>query len=161
MTQNNLGNALRSLGERESGTVRLEEAVAAFRDALREHTRDRAPRDWAMTQNNLGNALRSLGERESGTARLEEAAAAYRHALREFTRDGDPLRWAKSYGGLSVALIRIAERKKDAALAAQAVKQLNDAHETCRTGGHAPAAAYLENKLSEARAVLNRLRKAS
>ena len=31
MTQNNLGTALRALGERESGTARLEEAVAAYR----------------------------------------------------------------------------------------------------------------------------------
>jgi tetratricopeptide (TPR) repeat protein len=31
-TQNNLGNALRSLGERESGTARLEEAVAALKN---------------------------------------------------------------------------------------------------------------------------------
>ncbi len=40
-TQNNLGNALRTLGERESGTARLEEAVAAFRAALEEWTRER------------------------------------------------------------------------------------------------------------------------
>ena len=73
MTQNNLGNALRTLGERESGTARLEEAVAAYRAALEEWTRERVPLDWATTQNNLGNALRTLGERESGTARLEEA----------------------------------------------------------------------------------------
>ena len=33
-TQNNLGIALRTLGERESGTARLEEAVAAYREAL-------------------------------------------------------------------------------------------------------------------------------
>ena len=57
MTQNNLGNALRTLGERESGTARLEEAVAAYRAALEERTRERVPLDWAMTQNNLGNAL--------------------------------------------------------------------------------------------------------
>ena len=31
MTQNNLGNALQRLGARESGTARLEEAVAAYR----------------------------------------------------------------------------------------------------------------------------------
>ena len=36
MTQYNLGNALRTLGERESGTVRLEEAVTAYRAALEE-----------------------------------------------------------------------------------------------------------------------------
>jgi hypothetical protein len=32
----NLGNALQTLGARESGTARLEEAVAAFREALLE-----------------------------------------------------------------------------------------------------------------------------
>ena len=41
----------------------LEEAVAAYRDALREYTCERVPLDWAMTQNNLGNALATLGER--------------------------------------------------------------------------------------------------
>ena len=61
MTQNNLGNALARLGERESGTTRLEEAVAAFREALRENTRERVPLAWAMTQSNLGNALATLG----------------------------------------------------------------------------------------------------
>jgi tetratricopeptide (TPR) repeat protein len=84
MTQNNLGNALRTLGQRESGTARLEEAAAAFRAALQEYTRERVPLDWAMTQNNLGNALGTLGQRESGTARLQEAAATYRAALSVF-----------------------------------------------------------------------------
>ncbi len=64
------------LGERESETGRLEEAVAAFRAALEERTRERVPLDWAMTQMNLGAALAHLGERESGTARLEQAVAA-------------------------------------------------------------------------------------
>src|SRR5262249_25066632 len=40
LTQNNLGVALSSLGERESGTARLEEAVAAYREALKERTRE-------------------------------------------------------------------------------------------------------------------------
>ena len=74
-----------TLGERESGTARLEEAVAAYRDALKERTRERVPLDWAMTQNNLGSALLRLGERESGTARLEEAAASFSNEeYREF-----------------------------------------------------------------------------
>ena len=42
------------LGERESGTARLEEAVAAYREALMERTRDEVPLEWAETQNNLG-----------------------------------------------------------------------------------------------------------
>ncbi len=52
-----------SLGERESGTAKLEEAVAAYREALKERTRERAPLQWAMTQNNLGLTLLRLGER--------------------------------------------------------------------------------------------------
>ena len=78
--------ALATLGVRESGTARLEEAVAAYRAALEERTRTRVPRDWAKTQNNLGLALATLGVRESRTARLEEAVAAYRAALEELTR---------------------------------------------------------------------------
>ena len=66
--KDNLGTALWTLGERESRTERLEEAVAAYREALKERTRERVPLDWATTQNNLGNALSRLGEREGGTA---------------------------------------------------------------------------------------------
>jgi hypothetical protein len=36
--QNSLGNTLRTLGERESGTARLEEALRVYRDALLERT---------------------------------------------------------------------------------------------------------------------------
>src|SRR5208283_3810286 len=90
-TQMNLGNALATLGERESGTGKLEEAVAAYREALKEWTRERVPLDWARTQMNLGNALATLGERESGTGKLEEAVAAYREALKEWTRERVPL----------------------------------------------------------------------
>ena len=47
------------LGLRESGTARLNEAVAAFREALTERTRERVPLQWAKTQSNLGNALKA------------------------------------------------------------------------------------------------------
>ena len=81
MTQMNLGIALETLGARESGTAHLEEAVAAYRAALEERTRDQVPLDWAMTQMNLGIALETLGQRESGTAHLEEAVAAWNACL--------------------------------------------------------------------------------
>jgi hypothetical protein len=56
----NLGNALLSLGKREGGTGRLEEAVAAYREAMEELTRERVPLDWAQTKNNLGVVLTRL-----------------------------------------------------------------------------------------------------
>ena len=46
-TQNNLGTALQALGERKSGTARLEEVVAAYRAALTEWTPERMPLYWA------------------------------------------------------------------------------------------------------------------
>jgi hypothetical protein len=42
-TQNNLGFVLLRLGERESGTASLEEAVIAFRAALEERIREHVP----------------------------------------------------------------------------------------------------------------------
>src|SRR5262249_15560623 len=73
--QNNLGIVLVDLGSRESGTAKLEEAVALYREALKEQTRERVPLEWARTQNNLAIALERLGRRESGTAKLDEAVA--------------------------------------------------------------------------------------
>src|SRR4029077_2636485 len=122
--QNSLGRALRKLGERENSTLRLGEAVAAYRDALKEWTRERAPLGWATTQNNLGNALQTLGARESGTARLEEAVAAYRDALKERTPERVPLDWARSLGNQGVAMILLAGRTKDVTMADTACQQI-------------------------------------
>lgn len=68
MVQNDLGVMLNTVGARESGTARLDEAVTAYREALKEYTRERVPLDWATTQNNLGTALKTLGAQESGAA---------------------------------------------------------------------------------------------
>jgi tetratricopeptide (TPR) repeat protein len=128
---NDLGTALSILGEHESGTARLEEAVAAFRAALEERTRERAPLDWAATQNNLGNALWRIGERESGTARLEQAVAAFRAALEERTRERLPLQWAATQNNLGLALWRIGERESGTARLEEAVAAYRAALEEC------------------------------
>jgi tetratricopeptide (TPR) repeat protein len=118
MTQNNLGAALQTLGEREGGTERLEEAVRAYQAVLEEMTRERAPLEWASTQNNLGNVLQAFveifGERGGGTERLEEAVAAYRAALEERTRKRGPLQWAKTQSNLDAALQALGRRKSEA-----------------------------------------------
>ena len=111
MTQNNLGNALSTLGERETGTKRLLEAVEAYSSALKEWTRERNPLNWAMTQNNLGNALLTLGERETSTKRLLEAVEAYRAALEERTRERVPLDWAMTQNNLGAALQTLGKRE--------------------------------------------------
>lgn len=116
-----LGSALAALGERESGSDGLERAVASYRAALREYTRERVPLSWAMAQNGLGAALAVLGERESDRVRLEEAIAALRAALGEYTRGHVPLLWAMVQHNLGATLALLGEREGDTALLEESV----------------------------------------
>ncbi|HXN88625.1 MAG TPA: hypothetical protein VN890_04640 [Methylocella sp.] len=86
-TQNNLGLALRAIGERESGTARLEEAVAAYRDALQERTRERVPLEWAMSTGNQGVARMLLAERRRN-AEMAKLAVQQIEAAFTTSRDG-------------------------------------------------------------------------
>ncbi len=72
----------------------LERAVAAYRAALEELTRERAPLQRAAALSGLGDALVRLSERESGTTQLQEAIGSYRAALEELTRERPQLQWA-------------------------------------------------------------------
>ena len=62
-TQTNLGIGLVRLGEREGGTAKLEKAVAAYREALKEWTREAAPTQHASVQENLAACLDLLEQR--------------------------------------------------------------------------------------------------
>jgi tetratricopeptide (TPR) repeat protein len=128
-TQNNLGTALATLGEREKGAGRLKEAVKAFRAALGVYTRERVPLDWAMTQNNLGGALETLGAREKGTRRLEKAVSAYRAALEVYTRERVPLDWALTQCNLGSALRVLGLRERGTGRLEEAVTTLRAALE--------------------------------
>jgi tetratricopeptide (TPR) repeat protein len=130
--QNDLGDVLRKLGERgavlkkfgereDDDTGRLEEAVTAYREALKERTRERAPREWAVTQENLGDALRELSERKNDAGLLEEAVMAYREALKERTRERLPLDWARIQNVLGISLRTLGERESDTTRIKEAV----------------------------------------
>jgi tetratricopeptide (TPR) repeat protein len=131
-TQNNLGTALWKLGERESGTAHLTEAVSTYRPALEVWTREGVPLNWALAQNNLGNALAELGKRENGTAHLTEAVSAYRAALDEYTRERVPLDWAVTQNNLGTALEALGERESQAGRLKEAVAVYAELVETCR-----------------------------
>ncbi len=122
-----LGIALWLLGERESGMAPLEEAVAVYRKALKECTRERAPLEWAWTQYRIGIALSTMSYRESGTARLDEAVVAYREALKEFTSEREPLFWASTQNYLGSALLTLGERESSIELLEEAVVAYREA----------------------------------
>ena len=122
-----LGNALATLGERERGTERFEQAVAAYTEALKERPRERVPLDWAMTQNNLGAALVTLGKRERGTERLEQAVAAFTEALKERPRERVPLDWAMTQNNLGAALVTLGKRERGTERLEQAVAAFTEA----------------------------------
>src|SRR5436853_2762533 len=109
MTQNNLGNVLRSQGERldrSTALNRSEQSVVAFRKALEVRTREQLPQDWAMTQNNLGTVLRSQGERMDGAEGIklvQQSVVAFRNALEVFTREQLPYYWVRTKNNLAGA----------------------------------------------------------
>ncbi len=120
--QNNLGNALQTLGIRESTTERLEQAIEIYHAALQVQTRERAPSGWATLQNNLGSALLAIGKREAGPARVEEAVKAYHLALEERPRGHMPLEWAMTQNNLANALSILGERQNDTTVLKEAVQ---------------------------------------
>ena len=148
------GNALQTLGEREDGTERLEQAVTAYNAALEVYTRERVPLDWAVTQNNLGAALQTLGEREDGTERLEQAVTAYNAALEVRTRERVPLQWAATQNNLGAALATLGEREDGTERLEQAITASTAALEV-RTRQQVPLDwAMTQNNLGNALATL-------
>jgi hypothetical protein len=102
-------------------------AVAAFREVLKERTREKVPRGWAATQYNLGNALLRIGKRELDLARLTEAVTAYGEALKEYTREKVPLWWAETQSNLGHALKILGDCESDRARLEEAVAAYREA----------------------------------
>lgn len=72
-----LGLGLVVVGEQSGDSQALIGAIAAYRAALKEYTRERVPYYWARTQENLAIAFLSLATRTTGEAR----DAYFREAL--------------------------------------------------------------------------------
>jgi tetratricopeptide (TPR) repeat protein len=109
--QSNLGNALLKLGERENGTEKLHQAVAAYQEASRIWTKQQFPLDWATLESNLGYAFQLIGQREARRELLAASLTAYRRALEEWTRDLVPMYWASAQANLGNTLKIIGEQE--------------------------------------------------
>jgi len=72
-----LGLVYQVLGERGDEKL-LHKAVTAFKNALKEYTRDKAPAQWALTTKNLGTALWKIGEEQQAEQCWRDALTYYR-----------------------------------------------------------------------------------
>ena len=148
---NNLGTALRLLGEHRQGPRTLEQSVAAYNAALSIRTRDRVPNDWAMTQNNLGAALQVLGERIDDPVILGKSVAAYRETIKEWSKEKEPMSWAMTLANLGVARRNLAQRNHDIDISRRASADLKMAVDVFRGASHAQLTELGEEQLALSR----------
>lgn len=111
MTQNNLACTLMGLGEHETGTKRLIEALVILRTIVDVHLADAEPSENAIRRNNLGAVLQTIGEREDNRSHLEETVKIYRTALAGALRHQDSLTWAMIGCNLGNVLLTMGERE--------------------------------------------------
>jgi tetratricopeptide (TPR) repeat protein len=110
-TQIALGKALQALGEKESGSGRLHEAVFAYQAAMQD--RVLGPLSFAAANNDLGDALVMIAEGENSAASLKEAASAYRVALDAQPADAAALDRARTQIHLTYALGALWNRTRE------------------------------------------------
>ena len=106
----------------------LAEAEAAYRLALEEYTREKAPVQWAMVQNNLGNTLNALGSSNDNgrlRSRRPRPSAPRSRCERASTF---PMHWAASQLNLGNALNNVGQVRASApAASSEAAPPMRDA----------------------------------
>jgi len=126
MTQVGLGNTLKQLAERESGTDKLKAAVAAYRQAMKEFTREHVPFQWAATRVGLGIRFRSSGSRERHRQARRSRCRLSRSAKGIYPRTR-PLDWATTQNNLGGALFRLGRRESGTDKLEEAVAPIAEA----------------------------------
>src|SRR5262245_62237090 len=111
VAQHNLDIALFRLGECESGTGKLEEAIAAYREALKEHTPERYPLDWAGTLGNEALALMRLAERGQDATMAAAAGSQINKAVETMRNGGNARRAACCERQLTKARARVCRQR--------------------------------------------------
>jgi hypothetical protein len=93
---NNLGNVHLRLAGRGGAPGKSEETAVAFREALKERTRERVPLDWATSLGAQGFALMTIAERHQDAGMAERALVQVNTAF-EMLRDGGNMQGAAMF----------------------------------------------------------------
>ena len=145
------------LGQRTNEPKWLLEAVDAYREALKERTRELEPLAWGMTQYNLGSVLLMLGERLNDQARLREAVSAHQEGMTIFTREQSPLVWAKFVVNQGMALVLLYKECGDMNQAEAMLIDMTVAVNMLFIGGD-PSMKACQRQIFRAREIVDRLR---
>lgn len=108
MTKMNLGNTLKTLGERKRDAKPLELAVEACNEALKEYTQEKVRLQWAMTHANLAALYCSWYDLTQDAAFLEKAKPLASKALEVFTQSN-----ASYYIGWANRVIATIQSRRD------------------------------------------------
>jgi tetratricopeptide (TPR) repeat protein len=108
-----LGNAAREAAQKSSDPQpSLQQAIAAYTEALRFRTAQAAPLDYAGTQNNLGVAYVDLAGQQQPVDNLRKAIAAFTEALGFYTAQAAPLNYAVTQNNLGVTYADLAGQQQ-------------------------------------------------
>ncbi len=108
-----LGKVLGMIGQRRKGTRYLEDAIDAFREALRLFNPELTPMQWANAQNGLGNALGWLGQRSADDALLKQSIEAFEQVLARQSEQLCPHDWATTMNNMAAVLLSLGRKGND------------------------------------------------
>jgi tetratricopeptide (TPR) repeat protein len=111
--QNNLGNALRILGERERNCLYIQQSIDALTSALLERNQILNPLDWSITQSNIGISLSILGEYKDDKKLLQRAVEVFSSALSALNLVENPIEWARTQANLGNTFAIIGEKEEN------------------------------------------------
>ena len=113
---NDIGNLYWMLSRQEADTetslTYLDQAIAAYQQALVKTNPETRPHNYAMIQNNLGSAYGDMARFRTPTESLEQSVAAYESALRYRQLHDDPARYAATQNNLGTAYWNLAQHQQ-------------------------------------------------
>ncbi len=122
---NDIGNLYWMLSRQESAVdeslTYLDQAIAAYQQALAKTNPDTRPHNYAMIQNNIGSAYGDMARFRTPAESLQQSVTAYELALRYRPLHDDPARYAATQNNLGTAYWNLAQHQQPVRRLKQAI----------------------------------------
>ena len=122
---NDIGNLYWMLSRQESvvdeSLTYLDQAIAAYQQALAKTNPDTRPHNYAMIQNNIGSAYGDMARFRTPAESLQQSVTAYELALRYRPLHDDPARYAATQNNLGTAYWNLAQHQQPVRRLKQAI----------------------------------------